>query len=145
VNSNSPGANSIASDSGRAQESGTGQYTNPTQLQNGTYTITENPRAPSTGNGRFGTGEQGLYINATQTLPGINPDTLEQLDGISYQDTGYMLHITDLQYTNGCIGISYDPSNPKSRSNAVKEVEYIVNQYKDAKNKGERITITIME
>jgi hypothetical protein len=149
VNSNFPGANTIASDKGRIQLSGEGKYTNPTQLpSNTTYSITEPPRAVMYGNkdGKYGTGEQGLLINAVQTLPGVNANN-DLLEDITYQDSGYMIHITPYGYTNGCVGIWYDPNDKTgaSKRRAIEQMNWLVDQYKNATKNGEKTSITIMD
>ena len=142
---NLPDRTSI-SDTSRVQESGQGNYTNPTQMTSGIYSLGET-RAPKSGNsdGRYGTGEQGIAVNFSQFLAGVDQLSLEQIEGLSYQDSGYMIHITPLDYTNGCIGIQYDPNDPQSKKNAIKKMEYIVNQYKDAIKNGEQAKIIIMD
>ena len=144
VNRDSPDAfNTIASDTTRSQKSGAG-YTNPTQMADGTYPLIE-ARAPTTGNGEYGEGDQGILIGITQFLPGVYQKNPKELDGIIYQDTGYMIHITPHGNTNGCIGIRYDPKDPQSRAEAVAKMEYIVNQYKDAIKNGEKARIIVVE
>jgi hypothetical protein len=143
VNRNSPGFNTIASDTTRSQKSGNG-YTNPTQMANGTYPLIE-ARAPSTGNGDYGEGDQGILIGITQFLPGVYQKNPKELDGFIYQDTGYMIHITPSGNTNGCIGIKYERGNQQSKDEAIAKMEYIVNQYKDAIKNGEKARIIVVE
>ena len=144
VDSRNQGANATRSDTRRTQRTGDGR-TYPTQMPQGTYSITERARAPSVGEGKYGEGNQGLVVNFSQMLQGIDPDTLEPIDGVTYQDSGYMIHITPYGYTDGCIGIRYDPNVEGSRERAVAEMEYIVNQYNDAIANGEKVKIVILD
>ena len=131
VNKNNPD-NNKNSDTTRAQVSaksdGKPIYTNPTQVKNGTYKITA-AKAPSTGGGRFGSGNQGLVIGFTQDLPVTDKNGIPIKDGGTISDSGYMLHITDLFYTNGCGGFQYDPNNAESRENAEAKMNLLVLMY----------------
>jgi hypothetical protein len=133
---------SVASNTSAKQQS-QGGYTHPTQMKNGTYPINE-ARAPTTGGGDYGTGEQGLYINITQQLLGIDPETLEP-NGEIYQDTGYMIHITPYKNTLGCIGIKYESNVQGSKDAAIARMESLVNLYKEALRNGEQVFIKIID
>ena len=124
VNKGAPD-NRKATDTTRTQKNGT----NPTQVKNGTYKITA-ARAPSTGNGKFGTGKQGLFIEYSQMLEvvdsEIDPDTGEK-EKVS--DSGYMVHITPFDYTDGCVGIPYDASDSESKAAAENFIDKLVDLF----------------
>jgi len=140
----SPGHNATPSDTSRKQKSGEG-YTNPTQMPAGKYSLVM-ARAPVSGNsdGKYGKGNQGIDINFSQPLQAVDEKN-NPIEGVTYQDNGYMIHITPNDFTNGCIGIQYDPNVEGSREAAVDKMEYIVNQYNDAVKKGEKAYIIIMD
>ena len=121
--------NTKTSDITRTQSNGT----NPTQVANGIYEITA-ARAPTTGNGKYGTGKQGLYVNDSQDLLVANTNEYET-------DSGYMIHITPYDYTNGCIGIKYDQNNTTSKQNALNKQIMLVSLYEEMNSKGGKIYI----
>ena len=112
VNKGNPD-NSKASDVNRYQKNGT----NPTQVKNGTYKLTS-ARAPLAGNssGKYGTGKQGLVVDVVQQLEVADKDFSNY--GEKVPDSGYMIHITPNEYTDGCIGIPYNPNDPDSKTSA---------------------------
>jgi len=142
---NSPD-NAKTSDTSRTQRTGNGN-TYPTQMSTGTYTITNEAHTVVNNNSdnRFGKGEQGLFINFSQKLQGVDPATNEPIEGVTFLDEGYMIHITPNDYTDGCIGIKYDPNNKESRERAEGIMNHIVDQYNDAKKYGEKVIIVITE
>ena len=113
--------NSEPSDQTRTQKNGS----HPTQVANGKYRITL-AKAPSTGNGKYGEGDQGLVLGVVQVLPVADSKT-----GETVNDTGYMIHITPWDYTDGCVGIPYDLNDSESKSNAEAMMKKLVDIYKD--------------
>ncbi len=135
--------NNKSSDSNRHQSNGT----NPTQLKNGTYNI-NGSGAPSkrvNPDGRYGSGKQGLIINVTQSLEVTMPDA--ENFGEFVDDTGYMIHITPNEFTDGCIGIPYDPKSPESRATAETLMNKLVDIFEQTMSKygDKKATITIMD
>ena len=118
VNQNNPD-NMKSSDSERYQKNGT----NPTQVENGIYSI-KGARAPSIGNGKYGTGDLGLDIDVAQQLMVSNPENPNY--GKYVSDAGYMIHITPLLFTDGCTGINYDISDPESKARAERIMRLLV-------------------
>ena len=94
----------------------------------------------------FGTGKQGLVIAFSQMLEvvnsEVNPETGERE---KVNDTGYMIHITPLDYTDGCTGIPYDPNDPESKAKAL--INKLVDIFEQTMSeKGDKnATITIMD
>lgn len=117
--------NSKSSDTSRTQSNGS----NPTQVANGRYRISV-ARAPSIGDGKYGTGDQGLYLSVTQILPVANSET-----GETVADTGYMVHITPYSYTDGCVGIPYDANNSESKAKAEEIMNKLVEIFTDTMSK----------
>ncbi|QTQ11712.1 hypothetical protein HRI96_05565 [Treponema parvum] len=70
-----------------------------------------------------------LVIGFTQDLPVTDKNGIPIKDGGTISDSGYMLHITDLFYTNGCGGFQYDPNNAESRENAEAKMNLLVLMY----------------
>jgi hypothetical protein len=138
----SPGHNAIASDTRRTQKTGEG-LTNPSQMPAGTYPLIK-ARAPSTGEGKYGSDDLGLDIGFSQILQGVDATNMP-IEGLTLKDDGYMIHITPYGNTNGCIGIKYDEKVEGSREAAEAKMRYIVDQYKEAINNGEQAKIIIME
>lgn len=138
--------NTKASDTSRYQENGT----NPTQVKNGIYNISE-ARAPNVGNGTYGSGRDGLYIDVTQMLTVTSTDDkfsdistdpmYKSTYGTEVRDTGYMIHITPYGNTNGCVGIKYDPKDNKSKERALQTVRMLVYMYDSAKKNGQTTQI----
>lgn len=123
VNKSKPD-NTISSDLSRFHKNGT----NPTQVKTGIYKLTA-ARAPSTGNGKYGTGKQGLVIGFSQMLEVTDP-TKDNV-GEKVQDGGYMIHITPWKYTDGCTGIPYDQNNSKSKEKAENIINHLVDIYEN--------------
>ena len=124
--------NGLSSDQSRTQRS-QGGFTNPTQLENGTYGL-DGTRAPSPDAGNLAPtykyGEVALDIVATQYLPDVdNPD-------VKLADSGYEIHITPWDYTNGCVGIGYDQNDPASKAEAVQQMKKLVELYRETMGKG---------
>ena len=138
VNKDSPD-NKKASDTNRYQ----GNSTNPTQVKNGTYNIVE-ARVPSekvNPDGRYGTGDQGLSLNITQKLPIARGEKKGEL----VDDRGYMIHITPLYYTDGCVGLYYDENDKESREAAETTMEVIVDIFKRIMSEDGNASITFYD
>ena len=75
---------------------------------------------------------------------GINPETG---DKEKVNDSGYMIHITPLNYTDGCTGIPYDSKDPGSKEKAEALMDKLVGIFEQTMSeKGDKnATITIME
>ena len=141
--------NNKESDTNRWQGNGT----NPTQLANGVYDLSE-AIAPKVGNGLYGTGKQGLYIDTSQLLEvtdnnTLNPETgelkFESVLGTKVYDDGYMIHITPYGNTDGCIGIKYDANDPKSKARALYLMNMLVSMFDSAKANGQKTQIEIKD
>jgi hypothetical protein len=143
VDINNQGCNAIPRDETRTQKTDSG-HTNPHQMTPGTYPLTE-ARAPTTGDGKYGSGDLGILIGFSQILQAVDPKTKEPIEGLTLSDSGYMIHITPNGFTNGCIGIFYDPDIEGSREAAEAKMRFIVDQYNDAIQNGEKARIIIME
>jgi hypothetical protein len=134
--------NFTSSDTSRLQPS-SGVFTNPTQLENGTYSLSD-ARAPSTNVNpapkyKYGEPGEGLFINVTQMLP-------DSATGKLVADTGYMIHITPNNFTNGCIGIPYSADEGSgSKLGAQYKMDKLVDWYNIATRRGENATITITD
>ena len=140
VNRDSPD-NNMASDTNRFQ----GNDTNPTQVKNGTYKITA-ARAPSkivNPDGKYGTGNQGLALDVVQELPKARGDEKGEL----VADSGYMIHITPYNYTNGCIGLYYDENDKESRAAAEGKMDFLVDLFNEtmSENGDKDATITFYD
>ena len=138
VNKDNPD-NSNPTDTNRHQGNGT----NPTQVPNGIYEVI-GARAPYTGNGEFGTGKQGLYVATKQdlmvTAKGIYNNKTKFVKNGTYGkyvvDGDYMVHITPLYFTNGCVGIKYVSNNDKSKQQAIYIQMQLVSLYEEMKQSG---------
>ena len=123
--------NTKTSDTSRLQKNGT----NPTQPANGKYKIIA-AIAPKSEDGRYGSDEQGLSLDITQMLEiadaPINPETGKKE---TVTDTGYMIHITPWNYTDGCVGLPYDKNDSKSKAKAETLMNKLVDIYKDTMSK----------
>jgi hypothetical protein len=134
--------NTASSDTSRTQRSN-GRLTNPTQLENGTYPLSD-ARSPSVGVNpspkyKYGEPGEGLSINVTQMLPEVETGEL-------VADQGYMIHITPNLFTDGCIGIPYDANaGSLSKSGAQYKMDKLVDWYNIAVQRGEKATITITD
>lgn len=127
--------NSKASDTTRYQSNGT----NPTQVANGIYEIT-NARAPYSGNGLYGIDNQGLYVNIQQELM-VNQRTIvdsltgEEIENPLYGtyvlDAGYMIHISPLEYTNGCVALKYILGDEESKQAALDIMMHLVDLFEE--------------
>jgi len=135
--------NNVKSDINRTQSSGINKEpTNPTQIANGTYDISL-AVSPSAGINpspyyKYGEPGNGLLIDVTQMLANINTGEL-------VADSGYMIHITSNNYTDGCIGLPYDPSVTGSRQTAESKMDRLVQLFLIAKLRNESATITITD
>jgi RHS repeat-associated protein len=138
---NNPNNNS-SYDTSRTQRS-EGGITNPTQLKNGTYQLTDS-RAPSNSVNpspkyKYGEPGEGIFINVIQMLPDVETGEL-------VSDSGYMIHITPNAFTDGCIGIPYDPNEGSlSKSGAQNKMDRLVDWYNIATRRGENASISIVD
>ena len=121
--------NKKSSDISRHQKNGT----NPTQVPNGIYEITDE-KAPADANNRYGKPGHGLYVNVQQDLKVT--DKKSEKFGEFVKDDGYEFHITPLTFTNGCIGVYYDESSKESKERAEYIQDYLNFLYRDMKSSG---------
>jgi len=131
-----PGGDStVMTDTARVQNSvatqaePNGTLTHPTQYPSGNFTLTGTTTLPGTATDQtaFGGVNQTLMTNATQVLPTLNLDMTPT--GNTVVDTGYFIHITPADYTNGCIGIHYDSAEPGSKQEALSVVMGLISLY----------------
>lgn len=122
---------SKASDTSRRQKN----KTNPTQVHNGIYKISNTgvPKPKYEGDIRFGEEGQGLVVNIRQELP----DSASQY----VEDGGYLTHITPYDYTDGCVGFKYIDGNPFSRQTALNQQMYLVSLFNDCVNSDSQMYI----
>jgi len=135
--------NAVQSDVNRTQSSGpNGEPTNPTQIANGTYDILQavspSPGINSSPYYKYGEPGNGLLIDVTQLLENVNTGEL-------VTDSGYMIHITPNDFTDGCIGIPYSRSESSSRHTAESRMDKLVQWFLIAKLRNEAATITITD
>ncbi len=136
--------NTNPSDTNRTQQSESGR-TNPTQVADGTYNIT-GCKAPSEAsgnkNGKYGDPKQGFSLDITQELPTVGANG--KPDGKTSSDSGYMVHITPLDYTNGCVGIGYNQNDPNSKQKAQGTMDMLTDMYKQTmSDKGDKHAVII--
>jgi RHS repeat-associated protein len=109
-------------------------HTHPRQIPGGTFQITGTGdlTQPSGDQTRYGGTDQSLTTSASQSLKIYNTAT-NQPNGRTVIDRGYWIHITPLEYTNGCIGIPYLVGNKASKSAALARMLNLINLYNQNK------------
>jgi hypothetical protein len=132
--------NTTASDGLRIQNSNNGgAVTHPTQMANGTYNLSIASPSSTVNPGpyyKYGEPGNGLFIHITQMLEDVN-------SGEMVPDTGYMVHITPNNYTDGCIGIPYDREEPWTRHRAERVMDKLVDMCRITLLRNELATIEI--